>query len=755
MEKKLRIYSLWAIDDLSKTQILKGQLDTMKSLGFNGAVFHPRNYSGIPEYLGKSYMERVSEIILYAKSIGMDIWLYDENGWPSGSADGKVEALMPELCCYWLENDNGKVIKKSRHGINSLDKSGVELFVKLTHEGYKNGLSPEAFDWVGGFFSDEVGFLEGHGACMDRGGIPWSDEVAERYEKKFGGNVERELTKLFCEKEDSFKAWYWETLTDILTENFYGTIEDWCEQNGKLFTAHLKGEEDPLFQIGYSGSCCRVLSRISVPGIDVLERSVGNSYYTKIASSVSRQLGSGIAMAEVMGGAGWGLTPGDVKRYTDRLIDDGINMFVFHINQEHLNYTGITDWPSSIPCHQPWRGAFTQLTDGMIARERDVKTPDTLLISPVRGVMENFEPSLIKGMNEHDGSAKRVSYAQSISEGVVMLAERLSSAGIVFDVTDERTAEMFGKVENGLLAIGRCSYKHVLYADGCSFTERGQELLNSVGAKWCGETFLDGAETEKWTFRAPETNRYIIEISDGAGVAYAEYICDCELTVSDKCVCVKLNGCTLKEIAEDEYGHHYRIDSHMLRIGSNTFELEGIDKAFACLSGKFAVKNRYPYFEQDERQYVTENGFYICEPTQPSNDLIVSGYPFSTEPIICEKRIRGGINGMLRFDCRRFAAAHVFVDGHDLGWVYEGSEEIVLDRSYDECTLCCKVFQSAYNLYGPHHHIEGDRPLVSPAQFEGVKNFADTPLLQEKTSDKKFRLVRWNMPEHIEIIKHR
>jgi len=34
---------------------------------------------------------------------------------------------------------------------------------------------------------------------------------------------------------------------------------------------------------------------------------------------------------------------------------------------------------------------------------------------------------------------------------------------------------------------------------------------------------------------------------------------------------------------------------------------------------------------------------------------------------------------------------------------------------------------STFNRYGPHHHVDGDRPIVSPAQYQYVKNFADRP----------------------------
>ena len=75
-----RFHTLWAINAPLDLARLCPQLDTMRGFGFYGAVFHPRFYPGQPAYLGDEYKRIVSSTILYAKSIGMDFWIYDEDG---------------------------------------------------------------------------------------------------------------------------------------------------------------------------------------------------------------------------------------------------------------------------------------------------------------------------------------------------------------------------------------------------------------------------------------------------------------------------------------------------------------------------------------------------------------------------------------------------------------------------------------------------------------------------------------------------
>jgi hypothetical protein len=116
-------------------------------------------------------------------------------------------------------------------------------------------------------------------------------------------------------------------------------------------TGHLKGEESPVFQLPYTGSCVQILKNIMIPGIDALERDAGNNFYPRLACSVANQFGDGECLAEAFGGSGWGICPDDIINYCDWLTSHGLNNIVFHINQYVLKSKAIRDWPPSFPCH--------------------------------------------------------------------------------------------------------------------------------------------------------------------------------------------------------------------------------------------------------------------------------------------------------------------------------------------------------------------------------------------------------------------
>ena len=156
----------------------------------------------------------------------------------------------------------------------------------------------------------------------------------------------------------SVRVKFWERLTDIFNESFTAPINDWCMQHGKLFTAHLKGEEHPLFQVPTNGSCHQFFRQLSLPAIDALERYPANNFFPRQVSSAARQFGNGRCMVEAFGGAGWGATPEDLEHYLLWLGRNGLTDFVMHLSQYRLDSAAMHDWPPSQPLHLTWCNAY-------------------------------------------------------------------------------------------------------------------------------------------------------------------------------------------------------------------------------------------------------------------------------------------------------------------------------------------------------------------------------------------------------------
>lgn len=790
--KLINKLSLLAIDDLSNTTHIKHRIQELKELSFDGIVFHPRYYLDTPKYLSDKYMKAVSEIIVFAKSLDMEFWIYDENGWPSGSASGKVLKQLPDMTCARLEFHDGDVKIILYKDINTIDFECIKTFIELTHDAYKTKLSKEAFGHVAGFFSDEAGFLNGHGAGADFGGVPWHDDLADEYNQLYNENIYSRLPELFAPENSGseFKARYWEMLSKRLHDCFYGQIQKWCSDNNKEYMAHLKGEESPYFQISYNGSCLQALKDISLPGVDTQGRKPSNSYYPRIASSLAMQFGNGDSMCEALGGSGWGFSPQDLEDNMKWLIECGINTFVFHISQLKLANSNITDWPPSFPTHLPWKEAMPQIFEKMEKlAETEFKLPRKILtIIPNRAISENYVPNELGEMSVHDGQNPPKCYANDLSEKAVEMCNRLHNMGRRFDITDELILEKFSTFTGDGISIGKATYSTIILAPGCSFSKKGEVAIERAKAngvrilkdipisdtgvipieqirKATQEIISLDTTQNDWTISYPKENRFWLkpEYSDTNATCTFEVDDDFKadnimLLISNPAKNVSINNIIVQLNKSDEFGYYYDITQNIL-AGKNTILIEGCENITAFLLGKFRATAKNGYLLFDEKQVQTKYNFILQNESVESNtNLTEKGYPFCFDCATAKKIIVIDANvnkPYVKLDCTYVSAMEVFFDNNSIGFVYGENNIIELPSitAGEQHVIEIKAYSSAFNSYGPHFYFMGDANLISPDQFAGVRNFLDFRHDSEYTLNDNMKFVMWTLPKNIEIIQ--
>lgn len=797
-DTKPKFLSFWSINGELIYCDLAAQLAELKAAGLDGVVFHPRYYPGRPDYLGQEYMDMVSRLILLAQSMGMEFWLYDENGWPSGTAGGQVLERLPEMACQWLEptppdEADGPVmgrctvggvpraiVLKSCRAVNSLDRRATEAFLDITHEAYRRMLDPQAFAAVEGFFSDEVGFLDSRSRALDDGGLPWSDGIGQAMESRFGSLAEV-VPLLFGDGpgDADVRAYYWETVTDGLADGFYRPILEWCNGYGKRFAAHLKGEENLFFHLSHSGSAFQTLRYTSLPAVDALERFPGNHFYPRIATSVAAQFGDGLAMAEAMGGAGWGVSPGQFVDYMLWLAGHGINRFVLHLNQYRLTTQAIHDWPPSTPCHLNWKDAFPAvLTDlkQRIAALGNRAGADTLLIVPTRGVMGAFHPEDARHINPHDGAGAPDVPAARISDGAVMLATLCHNRGIRFHLADERMLEQCGAVEGTTLRLGECRYKSVIATEGCLWQPEGERLLSqlrSMGllADPTGIALPENRQPvvtgmqggialpqSRWTAQQPEENSLALEMRLLADGTFEAIVClarweelpELTLTVMETEAEVWADGQPLHRAGGQGSSFVWQpvcSGEHRLVIHLP----DAKESPVAFVMGRFACQSLSGWQELPGGMTATSGPFQIVPPMPLDPcDMIATGLPFCHGPVrlqksfgLAEGAAAGSqlcLDGPVHGD-----TALVRCDSELLGWAWGPEWAVMLPSGLvpGSHVIELDLISSTYNRFGPHHYIGGDNRIVSPGQYEGVRNFADRPEMPDATADGLWRFVRF------------
>jgi len=780
-----RFYAFWAINAALDPSRLRRQLEQFRVVSFDGVVWHPRFYPNEPPYVGERYLAELSDVILHAKSLGLAFWIYDEDGWPSGTVGGQLLKKFPADAQHWaelvtekpgrclaeFEGDGKKWFLAGRlgAGVDYFNPGLARHFLELTRERYRTGLKPEAWQHVEAIFCDEPEFGLGHAhdSLSPHGAIPWTPKLPELFRQRHGEDLLPLIPRLFFPGDHCGepRVQFWELLTDLFNESFTAPINAWCRQHGKLFTAHLKGEEHPLFQVPTNGSCHQFFRHLSLPAIDALERYPANNFFPRQVSSAARQFGKGRCMVEAFGGAGWGTTPEDLERYLLWLGRHGLTDFVLHLSQYRLDSAALHDWPPSQPLHLTWREAYPEVLRRVRRELQSHPRPaaDTLVIAPNRGLMATYEPRDFLQTNVHNAATYPDSAAGKINRRFLERVEELHRAGVNYEVADERTLEQFGQLANRKLALGHCTYQQAMVTEGCQLNAVTKLMLRQLGggASAAGPARIEarvkraGAEagapiTVQWSLEQHPTNLLRLECADANdGWFTARFTCapqplvadatkGCgalEVVFADDIAEIELNGTPLKFTPTDPGGSEgsvVAVNSTLMRT-ANTLRFRavksGVQRPFVWLRGLFRVLSRAPYVV-GPNDTIRTDGPFCLHPARATigRDLVANGFPFLREPVVLTSSlVLPGAVTALRLEGVEVDAVRLWVDDCDLGWSWRTDGAVHFDAklSAGAHRLRLELVPNSFNALGPHHYYGGDWPVVGPAQIKGVRNFAD------------------------------
>lgn len=336
----------WLWNDVLDESVLIEQLRDMREHNARSVCVLPMPREFRPDstnnqldvsYLSDEFFHRVKIAVKEAKRLGINYWLYDEGGWPSGEACGQVTRDHPELRASVMRlSQNGKWQVQKGGSVDRLNQEATKRFTKLTHDGYS--------DAVGEYFGGTILFAftdePGAGRVSSGQQIPWTDGLGDYFEKRFGYRMEehldsfaRPLDKLTIEdmrvRADFFDCW-----SQRFVDAYFLPIQLWCRKHGILSAGHLGGEDETIGSVTYGyGHILRTLRAMDVPGVDVIWRQVfpgkpDNHHFPIYAASAAHQIGSPYAFTESFAVYGNGLTLEQMKWITDYQYIRGINLMV-------------------------------------------------------------------------------------------------------------------------------------------------------------------------------------------------------------------------------------------------------------------------------------------------------------------------------------------------------------------------------------------------------------------------------------------
>jgi len=289
-------------------------------------------------YLEDDFFEFVKVAVNEAERLGMNYWLYDEGGWPSGEACGLVTKDHPELkasVMRYKDQESEKWQLQKTGSVDRLNPEATQRFIDLTHDGYKNAVGDNFGKAIVFAFTDEPSA----GRIAPGQQLPWTDGLSEEFKMRFGYGIEDHFdvfenpSEKLTKEQKKVRVDFFDLWSQRFVDAYFLPIQQWCRENGILSSGHLGGDDETLGSViqGF-GHILRTLRAMDVPGVDVIWRQVFphkvNHHFPLYASTAAHQIGSPYAFTESFCVYGNGLTIEQMKWITDYQYVRGINLFV-------------------------------------------------------------------------------------------------------------------------------------------------------------------------------------------------------------------------------------------------------------------------------------------------------------------------------------------------------------------------------------------------------------------------------------------
>jgi hypothetical protein len=563
-----RSMPLWVWNGKVTETELDRMLTELKDTGFGGLFVHPRP-GMITEYLSDDWFKMYEYTVKRGKEMGLEVWIYDENSYPSGFAGGHVPQEMPESYnqgqglqlekvemlpaaqdAYYLflkkEGESWKDItascqdyketkgeyylyKKTFYGksdwyggysyVDLLAPGVTEKFIEVTMRGYEKSLGNEFGKAVPGIFTDEPNIVTS-------GGLRWTPDLFDVFQKQWGYDL-KPLLPLLSEETGDWKRVrhnYMETLLQLFVDRWSKPWHAYTEANHLKWTGHYWEHGWPQMNDGPDNMAMYAWHQ--TPAIDMLfnqfneespQAQFGNIRAVKELRSAANQTGAIRTLSETYGGGGWDETFKDFKRLGDWEYVLGVNFMNQHLS--HMTLTGARkyDYPPVFTYHSPWFGNYKALNDYFgrlsLVMSKGSQQNDLLVLEP---------NSTLWSYYSHTGSNPALMEIGRNFQAFITLLEKNQ---IEYDLGSENIIKDNGRVENGKFTVGKAAYSTVVipplsealnsptFALLRQFVEQGGRLIT-----FSAPDRIDGAVNKdlvsfiahESVIREPQANREVI-----------------------------------------------------------------------------------------------------------------------------------------------------------------------------------------------------------------------------------------------------
>ncbi|MBN2129239.1 MAG: hypothetical protein JW741_07065 [Sedimentisphaerales bacterium] len=401
---------LWFWNNTEVTaETVREQMQKSKHLSkYGGFGILPFGKAFRPGYLTDEYLSLYGVALQQARRLGMTMSLYDEYGFPSGSAGAPnsrdvslFQQRHPEETLKRLDKHEQTItgptvfertvppgtlmsvvametttlarvhlsgaIRKGQLRWEApsgtwkvmiftcvldgypccdyLDPDAVDKFIEMTHQAYYERFRDDFGTTIDSTFHDEPTLYRGNGRT-------WTDRFNEKFERRYGFDPRPYYPALWYDigpETEAARNYLFGFRTELYATSFPKRIQDWCDAHGIEATGH-QDQEEVTNPVSVSGDLMKCFKHQAIPGVDKIGGNRPAERIYKVISSAAYNWDKTLVMSETYGAMG-NLSWDSIYAVAMEQYTKGINQLIPHAvwyDDDHVVFKPELSWRSPI-----------------------------------------------------------------------------------------------------------------------------------------------------------------------------------------------------------------------------------------------------------------------------------------------------------------------------------------------------------------------------------------------------------------------
>ncbi len=314
--------------------------------------------------------------------------------WTAPEGRWKILAIT-ESPLYEGTHADGNLWQKMPYP-NLLEAAPTARFLELTHGRYAKELGPDLGKYFVATFTDEPSLMSLFLRRMPYRPLPWSPGLSAEFRKRRGYAPDDAIPSLLMGsglRVERHRHDFWQTVGELVAENFCGQIQAWCRGHGVQSGGHLLAEEGLTAHVALYGDFFACLRRLDAPGIDCL-----TSLPPEVPWHIARLAGSAAELdrrpfvmcetsdhGQVYRPSGdtrpkRSVSEAEIRGTCNRLFTGGVNVIT-----SYYSFTGLDD--AALRRLNEWVGRCATLLVG------GHQVADVAVVYPIESLWTRFVPS--------------------------------------------------------------------------------------------------------------------------------------------------------------------------------------------------------------------------------------------------------------------------------------------------------------------------------------------------------------------------